>query len=266
MAARAIWKGTIHIGKTDVPVKLYSAVEEKKSVHFRLLHEKDLVPVKQRMVNPETGKPVESEEIKKAYPVSKTRLLILEDEDLEELEPEGSRDVEITRFVDPEEIDHRWYERAYYLGPDGKSGAYFALAEALAKKEKEGVAKWVMRKKNYAGALRSVDGYLMLIVLRNADEVVVAEELPRPEGRALAKKELEMAEQLVGALGGEFDPSDYRDDYRARVMELVEAKARGAKPKLKKFRPKAEREESLDKALEASLAGAKRRASGGRRG
>lgn len=266
MGARAIWKGTLHLGKREVPVKLYSAVEEK-SVHFRLLHEKDLEPVRQQMVNPETGKPVDRDEIRKAYPVGKTRLLILEDEDLEELEPEASRDIEITRFVGPEEIDHRWYERAYYLGPDGKNGAYFALAEALGKQEKEGVARWTMRKKNYVGALRSVDGYLMLIVLRNAEEVVVADQLPAPEGRSLNKKELAMAEQLVDALSGEFDPSAYRDEYRARVMELVEAKAAGEKPKLRKFRPRAEKEASLDEALAASLAGAgKKRASGGRRG
>ena len=265
MAARAIWKAVIRVGGEEVPVKLYSAVEEH-SVHFRLLHAKDEVPVKQKMIHPDTGKEVAYGEIRKAYPLSRERLVVLDDEDLESLEPEASRDIEVTRFVDPEEIDHRWYERPYYLGPDGSDGAYFALAEALEASKKEGVARWVMRKKDYIGSLRAEDGYLRLIVLRHAEEVIVAEELPAPEGRALNKKELAMAEQLVDALSGKFDPSEYRDEYRERVLELVETKAKGGKVKLKKFRPRPAAEESLDQVLAASLKGAqKRRASGGSR-
>src|SRR5688500_5951297 len=117
MAARAIWKGVISFGSVEIPVKLYSAVTDK-SIHFRLLHAKDLVPVRQQMVNPETGDPVPSEEAAKAYPAGRNKLVLLEDEDLEKVEPKPSREIEVTRFVDPRQIDHRWYERPYYLGPD----------------------------------------------------------------------------------------------------------------------------------------------------
>lgn len=265
MAARAIWKGVVKLGKAEVPVKLYSAVTDK-SIHFRLLHKTDHEPVKQQMVNPETDEPVSFDEIKKAYPVARSALVVLDKEELEEILPEASRDIEVSRFVKPEDIDHRWYDRAYYLGPDNSSEDYFALAEALANKGKEGVAQWVMRGKNYIGALRADDGYLMLIVLRHADEVVNAESLTPPQGRALDKREVQMAEQLVEALSGSFDPNEFKDEYRERVLELVKMKAKGKKPKVVKFRPKTTKEESLDKVLAASLAGVgKKRAAGGSR-
>lgn len=254
MAARAIWKGLIKVGTTDIGVKLYSAVQDK-SIHFRLLHEKDLVPVKQKMVDPSSDETVEYSAVKKAYSMSRTISIILENEELEELTPKESRDIEITRFVDPHEIDHRWYSRAYYVGPDGSTDAYFALAEALRNKEKEAVVRFVMRKKSYVAALREDDGYLMLIVLRHADEIVDLESLPAPSGRALDAREIAMAEQLVEALSGPFDASQFRDEYRDRVLELVERKSKGLKPKVEKFRPKPVKDDSLDKVLAASLAG-----------
>ena len=260
MAARAIWKGVIKVGTVQVPVKLYSGVTDH-TVRFRLLHKTDKQPVKQKLVSSETGEPVEYSEIRKAYPISRGRMVILEDEELEKLEPEDSRDIEITRFVDPDDVDHRWYEKAYYLGPDGDSKAYFAAAEALAKKNKEGIAKWVMRDRQYVGALHAEDGYLMLIVLRHAEEIIDADALKPPGGRPLQKRELEMAEQLLTALHGELDPSDFKDQYRARVMDLVEAKAKGRKPKVKTFRPrKAKADEDLGDVLQASLAGVKKSA------
>lgn len=265
MAARAIWKGVIKVGKSELPVKLFSAVQDR-SIHFRLLHKDDLAPVKQRMIDPETEEPVEYAEAKKAFAVSRSSMVVLEGDELETLEPEPSRDVEITRFVDDAAIDHRWYERAYYLGPDGSSQKYFALASALEKRGKEGVAKWVMRGKSYVGALRAVDGYLMLIALRHADEIVDAEALQAPAGRALDARELAMAEQLVEALSGTFDAAAFRDEYRDRVMELVELKSKGQKPKVAKFRPRKPSDEGLDKVLAASVkAVEKRRAAGGSR-
>lgn len=258
MAARAIWKGVVKLGRSEVPVKLYSAVTDK-SIHFRLLHKTDHEPVRQQMVNPETEEPVAYEDVKKAYPITRSALVVLEKEELEKILPEASRDIEVSRFVNPEDIDHRWYDRAYYLGPDNSAEHYFALAEALEKKGKEGVAQWVMRGKNYIGALRADDGYLMLIVLRHADEVVDAESLTPPQGRALDKRELQMAEQLIEALSGTFDPNEFKDEYRERVLELVKMKSKGRKPKVVKFRPKTTTEESLDKVLAASLAGVKKK-------
>lgn len=260
MAARAIWKGVIKVGTVEVPVKLYSGVSDH-TVRFKLLHKTDKQPVKQKLVSSESGEPVEYADVRKAYPIARGRMVILEDEELEKLEPEDSRDIEITRFVDPSEVDHRWYERAYYLGPDGNTKAYFAAAEALQKKNKQGIARWVMRDRQYVGALYAEDGYLMLIVLRHAEEIVDADALEPPGGRPLQKREIDMAEQLLTALHGEFDPSQFRDQYRARVLDLVEQKAKGRKPKVKAFRPKrAKADEDLGDVLQASLAGVKKSA------
>lgn len=259
MAARAIWKGVVKVGTLSVPVKLYSAVTDR-TVHFRLLHKTDHQPVKQQLVSAETDEAVEYAQVTKAYPVTRGRLVLLEKEELEKLEPKDSRDIEITRFVDPREIDHRWYERPYYLGPDNNAKAYFAAAAALERKNKEGLARWVMRDREYVGALRAEDGYLMLITLRHADEIIAADALKPPGGRELQQREIQMAEQLLSALHGTFDPAQFRDEYRARVMELVETKAAGKKPKVVAFRPKKAKEEGLAGALEASLAGMKRKA------
>ena len=261
MAARAIWKGVVHVGTLTVPVKLYSAVQDH-AVRFRLLHKTDKQPVKQQLISSDTGDAVEYAEVKKAFPISRGRLVMLEKEELEKLEPEDSRDIEITRFVDVGDIDHRWYERAYFLGPDGNAKAYFAAAAALERRKKEGVARWVMRDRSYVGALRNEDGYLMLITLRHAEEIIAADALKPPGGRPLAQREIEMASQLLAALHDKFDPTQFHDEYRARVMDLVETKAAGRKPKVVKFRPKKESDDVTD-ALAASLAGMKKRSARG---
>ena len=251
MAARAMWKGVIKIGRINVPVRLYSAVQDQ-GVHFRLLHAKDKEPVKQQMVNPETGDVVPSDQIRKAYE-DEDVLVILDDEELAGLEPKPSRDIEITRFVDPEDITPQWYDRPYYLGPDNSQGPYFALAEALSRQNKQGIARWVMRKKEYIGALVPEGEYLMLVTLRHADEVILATELEPPAGRKPDPRELKLAEQLVGALEADFDPGEFQDEYRERVVDFVEKKAKGRAPKLKKPMEKRAPARELTSVLEASL-------------
>jgi DNA end-binding protein Ku len=134
-----------------------------------------------------------------------------------------------------------------------RSVAYFALAEALGRHEKEGVAHWVMRKQQYAGALRAEGDYLVLVTLRNAEEVLSADKLPRPTGRAPDIKELSMARQLIDLLRGDFNPKEFKEEYRARVMEFIEKKGKGHKPKLKlvKSKRKTASLEVLSKSLEA---------------
>jgi DNA end-binding protein Ku len=254
MGARAIWKAHIRFGAVDVPVKLYSAVQDR-AVHFRLLDAKRHEPVKQHMVDPDTGKVVDPGDIRRAYETDEGELVILGDEELADAAPEPSRDIQITRFVPPEEITHQWYDRPYFLGPDEQDEAYFALAAALAKRNVEGVAHWIMRNKEYVGALRAEGDYLMLITLRHAGEVVPASALPAPTGRALDEREVNMARQLVKAMEDPFDITAYHDEYRERVQELVEAKAAG---KVVRFpRAKAKKAETdLADVLEASLAAA----------
>src|SRR6476660_8718465 len=156
MAARAIWKGNLKLNATKVPVKLYSAVQDR-TVRFHVLEEKSKTRVKQHMVEPDSGKEVPAEEIQKGFEVQPGTFVILDKEELAQLEPEASREIEITQFVPPSQIPPEYFDRPYYLGPDGDQAAYFALAEALQKKEREGVVRWVMRKQPYVGAIRSVD-------------------------------------------------------------------------------------------------------------
>jgi len=251
MVARAIWKGTILLADVSVPVKLYGAVEEK-AIHFRLLHGKDRIPVRQEMIHPETGEVVPAEAIHHGYETEDGKMVILTNEELKSLDPESSRQIEILRFLPRSAIDHRWYERPYLLGPDGDPEAYQALAEAMATTETEGLARWIMRKREYYGVLRLLGHRPVLITLRHAEEVVSLEELDIPAGREMDKKELAMAEQLVAAMADTFDPARYRDQYRERVMGLITAKAKGKIIELRRAAPK-KTTRNLRKALEGSL-------------
>lgn len=237
MAARAIWKGELKLGTTKVPVKLYSAVQDQ-TVRFHVLDDKQKKRVKQHMVDPDSGEEVPNEEIQKGYEIEPGRYVILTKEDLEKLQPPPSRDIEIVEFVPQAKISQQWYERPYYLGPDGDEKDYFALVEALNNTESEGIAHWVMRNKYYAGALRGIGDYLFLFTLKDAKEVIQADELSKPSGAAPTQKELAMAKQLVEMLQGEFDASEYKDEYRERVQEFIKKKARGRAPTLKAVKPK----------------------------
>jgi DNA end-binding protein Ku len=257
MAARAIWKGTIRLPRKALPVKLYSAVEDR-SVHFHIVEPGNRARIKQHMVDPVTEKAVPAEEIRKGYEVEPGRFVLIEDEELNSLVPAESRDMEISRFVPVGKINQQWYERPYYLGPDGDEEAYFGLAQALADRNREGVVHWVMRKKRYLGALRAQDGYLLLLSLRYSSEVISAKDLPAPAGRELEAREVQMALQLVSALEDEFRPEDFRDEYRTRVAELIKSKAAGKVLKMPAAKKKPAEQSLLD-ALSKSVAAAKRR-------
>lgn len=252
MAARAIWKAVIHCGKLRVPVKLYSAIEDR-NIRFRILSRKDTQPVRQAMVNPETGEIVPHAETRRAYVAENGDRAILEKSELDALDPEPSRDIDIVAFLPTEQIDHRWYDRPYYLGPDGNSAAYFAFAQAIEDSALEGLARWVMRGNAYIGALRLHRGYPVLMSLRHADEVVAVANLEAPGGAALNPKELDMARQLVGMLAAELDLDSYHDAYRDRVLKLVEAKAKGGR-RLKLVKTATKKpSDDLGRALQASL-------------
>lgn len=257
MGARAIWKAHVVFGGVDVPVKMYSAVQDR-TVHFRMLDAKRREPVKQHMIDPGTGKVVESEKIRRAFEGDEGQLVILDEAELEKVLPKPSREIEITHFLPPEAIAHPWYDRPYYLGPDEDDASYFALAQALGKRKVEGLARWVMRNKEYAGALRVEGDYLMLITLRHAGEVVPASALKPPTGRELDAREIAMARQLVGSMEDRFDIAAWHDEYRERVQELVEAKAAGKVLKFPKA-PRKKTEMSLADVLEQSVAATRER-------
>ena len=259
MAARAIWKGIIRFDSVKVPVKLYSAIEDR-NIRFNLLHDQDYVPVKQRMVNPNTDQTVPHDKVRKAYEIERGVFVFLDEDELKSLEPEPSRDIEVLQFVEAADVSPHWYVRPYFVGPDDSQAEsdYFALVHALAKQDKVGIARWVMRAHQYVGALRSENGYLALITLHHSEEVILGDELQPPEGRALDKKERDLAEQLVKALEEDFDPKDYRDEYRQRVMKLIASK-RAGKPLKAPKRPRKPKTTSLAQSLRASLKRVKQR-------
>jgi DNA end-binding protein Ku len=255
VGARAIWKGVVRFGDVAVPVKLYSAVQDR-GLHFHLLHARDLVPVKQRMVDPDTGKPVEPDAVRRALALARGLFVGLAPDELADVEPPPSRDVEVLRVLPNGAVRSQWYARPYWLGPDADEDAYFALTDVLERRGLEAIARWTMRKKGYVGALRAARGRLLLNTMRHAEEVIVASALEPPAGRALDEREVALAEQLVAALADHFDPTAFRDEHRERVLALLESKAKGEAVELP--RPKAKKPaKSLVQALEASLRRAK---------
>lgn len=237
MAARAIWKGKLLLGEHEIAIKMYSAVQDR-NIHFRLLHAKDLVPVEQRIVRKSDGKAVPRDDQLKAFQLNDEVAVILKPEELDAIEPPASRDVEFCRFVPAKVLSDPWYDRPYYLGPDGDDDDYFALVAALEQRDVVGIARWSMRKKRYLGALVAVEGCLMLITLRRADQVLSVSDVEPPADRRPDAKELRLAEQLVETIAGEFEPAVWQDEYRARLRALIAAKAKGEKPKPLREPPK----------------------------
>jgi DNA end-binding protein Ku len=261
MTARAMWKADVEIDDTRVPVKLYAAVADAK-VHFRLLHEKDHTPVKQQMVDPKTDEPVAPELIQRGVEVDRGVYVVLKPDEQAALEPKPSRSIAVERVVSADKIDERWFDRPYYLGPDGDDTSYFALAKALEKNSWIAIAHWIMRKKSYAGALYGSDGYLMLDTLRNTQEVVDIDSIRPPARSAPDPRELKLAEQLVGTLEDRFDATAYKDEYREQVLALLEAKAHGKVVRFPKA-PTRKPADSLLRDLQASLKGGRRATGGG---
>jgi DNA end-binding protein Ku len=253
--ARAIWKGTLEIGKQRLDVKIYAAIEDR-TIHFRMLHTKDHAPVEQQIVRKDTGKEVAKTDIRKAFALDKDAAVLLEPEDLETLLPPESRDIQLCRFVPKSVLGDQWFDRPYYLGPGGSIEDYFALAQAIEQKGVIGIARWVMRKKRYVGALSVLDGYLTMSTLRRADQVLSFSRVEPAKAAAPHANELKLAAQLVESISADFDPSLWHNEYRERLCELIAAKARGKKiaPVRAKKKP---RQTNLADSLRASIAAAK---------
>lgn len=255
MTVRAMWKGVVRFGTVAVPVKLYSAVQDR-TVSFRLLNRADGKPVRQVLVNPKTKSIVEYEDSERGFVTGQGQLVSLDAAELDDLEPEASRTIEILRFLPPGSIEYRWYLRPYYLGPDDDEGAYFTLVAALGRDDLEGVARWVMRDKEYFGALRLHRGYPMLVTLRYAEELVPLDDLGSAQAGQLDPTQVKMANQLIGLLAADFEPDKYEDEYRESVLDLIERKRKGET--VTRSRPRAKPATGdLTSALEQSLAGGK---------
>ncbi|MFG2683978.1 Ku protein [Streptomyces sp. NPDC048392] len=254
--ARAIWTGVITFGLASVPVGLFTATQDH-TVHFHQLQRGTADRIRNRRVNERTGKEVPSEDIVKGYEVTEGEYVVLEPGELDQIAPGRSQTIDITDFVDLADIEPVYFDRTYYIAPRGKEYAkvYELLRAALAESGKVGIATFVMRGKQYLTALRAEDKVLVLQTLHWADEVRdPGKELPElPSGRAGKGKELDMAIQLVGALGAPWEPARYRDTYEEKVRDLVQAKAEGQEIALAEEPPQATNVVDLMEVLQGSL-------------
>jgi DNA end-binding protein Ku len=259
--ARAIWSGSISFGLLNVPVKLYSAVA-RRNIALREIRESDSARIKHRRVAEGTDEEVPYEEIVKAFEITPGQYVPISKDEMSALAPEKTRAIEVKDFVDLEEIDPIYFDSPYYLGPaEGAERAYSLLAKAMEASGKVAIARFVFRNKEHLAAIRATDGVLTLTTMRFADEVVPAGELEDvvpDEAPKVAKKEQEMAEQLIDSLSTEFDPGAYRDEYREELMSLIERKAEGKEVVASAVEePKATRAPDLMAALEESIAAVK---------
>ncbi|MEU9594241.1 Ku protein [Streptomyces sp. NPDC048193] len=259
--ARAIWTGVITFGLVTVPVGLFSATQDH-TVHFNQLQRGTSDRIRNRRVNQRTGEEVGTGDIVKGYELAEGEYVVVEPGELDEIAPGRSQTVDITDFVDLDEIEPVWFDRTYYVAPRGKEylKVYQLLRTALAEANKAGVATFVMRNKQYLTALRAENDVLVLQTLHWADEVRdPVKELPElPSGRVDRGKELDMALQLVDALSGPWEPGRYHDTYQEKVRDLVRAKAEGKEVALAEEPPTATDVVDLMDVLQGSLDRAKR--------
>jgi DNA end-binding protein Ku len=254
-----MWSGAISFGLVNVPIKLYSAVS-KKTVRFHQLNGETGNRIQQKRVDPETGEEVGYESIVKGYELTRDRYVIINPDELEALDPEKSRTIDIEDFVDLADIDPVYYDHPYYLVPDkGAAKAYGLLLSAMQEAGKVAIARVVLRSKEQLVAIRpDRDGRLLMMeTMIFADEVVPPDDLdglPDKADLKASERELKMAQQLIESLASEFEPERYHDEYREKVLELIEAKAQGEEIAVQPEAPKAERVPDLMAALEASLA------------
>jgi DNA end-binding protein Ku len=262
--ARALWSGSLSFGLVNVPVALLSAVRDM-DLHFRQLHEKDKSPIETQRWCSEEEKEVPFEAITRSYELDSGKTVIVTDEDLAAVEPRKTSTIDIEQFVDLAEVDPIYFDHPYWLVPagddEGAARAYRLLLGVMEKTDRAALGRFVMRAKEHLAIVRARDGALTLTTMRFHDEVVPPADLDDalPEKKPkVAKREQEMAEQLIESLSTQFDPSEYRDEYREQLLALIEQKAEGKEivaPETEA--PKATKAPDLMAALEESIAAVK---------
>jgi DNA end-binding protein Ku len=265
--ARAIWSGTISFGLLNVPVRLFSAVA-RRNIALREIRESDSARIKHRRVAEGTDEEVPYENIVKAYELTPGQYVPLSKDEMAALAPEKTRAIDVQDFVDIEEIDPMYFDSPYYLGPaEGAEKAYSLLAAAMESSGKAAISRFVFRNKEHLAAIRASDGVLTLTTMRFHDEVVPPSELDDAlpdEKPKVAKREQQMAEQLIDSLSTEFEPDAYKDEYREQLLALIEQKAEGKEivaPEAEA--PKATKAPDLMAALEESIAAVKEKGGSG---
>jgi DNA end-binding protein Ku len=265
--ARAIWKGSISFGLVNIPIVLYPATKWEE-LKFRLLRKTDLSPVNYKRVAEKDGKEVPWDQIVKGYEYEKGKYVVLQDEDFQRVDIEATQTVDIQDFVELDEIDPIFFYKPYYLEPQkGGDKAYALLRDALKDSKKVGVAKVVIKTREYLAGVKPEDGALVLELMHFADELADTSKLHIPKKVEVGKREMTMAKSLIDSMSSKWNPEKYKDDYREALMEVIEEKVEaGGKEIEEKPRkaPKPTKVIDLVSVLQKSLeeTGAKRKAKG----
>jgi DNA end-binding protein Ku len=222
--ARAIWKGSISFGLVNIPIALYPATR-REELKFRLLRKSDLSPVSYKRVTEKDGKEVPWDQIVKGYEYEKGKYVVLKDEDFERVDLEATQTVDIQDFVHQEEIDPIFFYKPYYLEPQkGGDKAYVLLRDALKDSGKVGIAKVVIKTREYLAGVKPEDGVLVLELMHFADELADPGKLHIPKKIEVGKREMNMATSLIDSMSSKWNPEKYKDDYREALMEVIEEK------------------------------------------
>ncbi len=222
--ARAIWKGSISFGLVNIPIALYPATR-REELKFRLLRKSDLSPVNYKRIAEKDGKEVAWDQIVKGYEYEKGKYVVLKDEDFQRVDLEATQTVDIKDFVDQEEIDPMFFYKPYYLEPQkGGDKAYALLRDALKDTNKVGVAKVVIKTRQYLAGVKPEDGVLVLELMHFADELADPEKLHLPKKMEVGKREMSMAKSLIDGMTSKWEPEKYKDDYREALMDVIEEK------------------------------------------
>src|SRR5438270_13047535 len=244
---RAIWKGSISFGLVNIPIALYPATK-KEELSFRLLRKTDLSPVNYKRVAERDGKEVPWDQIVKGYEYEKGKYVVLKDEDFQRVDLEATQTVDIQDFVDQEEIDPMFFYKPYYLEPQkGGDKAYTLLRDALKDSKKVGIAKVVIKTREYLAGVKPEDGALVLELMHFADELADTEKLHVPKKAEVGKREMNMAKSLIKSMSAKWDPKKYHDEYREALMEVIEEKVEaGGKEIEEKPKPKRQPTKVID--------------------
>lgn len=255
-----MWSGSISFGLVNIPVKLYAAVS-RKSVRFNQIDRNTGARIKYKKVSADSGDEVTNDDIVKGYELPSGDYVTVSDDELAQLDPKASRTIDIEEFVDLADIDPVFYDSAYLLAPDKATAKPYALlARAMEQSGKVGIARVVMRTKQYLCAVRPQDGKLVMSTMVYADEIndpTQIPELAQLDDVEVSDKELVMAEQLIASLSETFEPAKYTDTYRTKVLEVIERKAAGEEDVVTTPEPQEEKVVDLMAALEGSVAAAK---------
>lgn len=257
MAPRSVFNATITFGLVNVPIKLHTATDNK-TIRFREVHETDGAPLEHRRLDPETGDVVAYDDIVKGFEIGEGEYVVLTKEEVKAAAGERTKTIPIEEFVPAADMDPVYFAKTYYVGPrEGGETAYKALQTALEETGRAGIGRMTFHDREYLVAVRALDDVIALHQLRFADEVATEQELELTEPtRGPSEREVKMAGSLVESMASDFTPEDYEDTYRERVVEMIEAKAKGKQVVRPKDDAPAE-ESDLLAALEASLKGMK---------